>query len=69
MAYMTDVYFIAAVYLATEIIGIGHTLAVGKLWFAAIPGGVFSMGSAVRNTIYGITAASGLFRELICGAT
>ena len=59
MAHVTDMYLIAAVYLATEIIGIGHTLAVGKLWFAAIPGEIFSMGSAVRNTIYGITAASG----------
>jgi len=59
MAHVTDMYLVAAVYLTTEIIGIGHNLAVSKLWFAAIPKEIFPMGSAVRNTFYGITAAFG----------
>ena len=58
-AHVTNLYLIAAIYLTTGIVGIGHGVAVAKLWYAAIPQRIFPMGMAIRNVFYGISATIG----------
>jgi len=58
-AFIRDPYQIAAIFLIQSIIGTAHVLAVGALWYDAIPLEVYPIGAAIRGVIYGCSGMIG----------
>jgi len=54
-----DPYQIATIFLVQSIIGTAHMLAVGALWYDAIPLEVYPIGVAIRGMIYGCSGMLG----------
>jgi len=59
MVFLRDPYHVAAVFLVDSVIEGAHELAVGALWYDAIPLEVYSIGSAIRGVIYGVSSVAG----------
>lgn len=59
MVFTKDPYHIAVILLANSVVDTAHMLAVGALWYDAIPLEVYSIGSAIRGVAYGISGMTG----------